>query len=368
MVTRFRRLIVGLAVAGTLTLTACAGSTPSSTSSSESTSSGGSSSSGGPANSVGASDPKNLKVGWSTIYLTPSWMQETQKLLSARVDTLKSSGVIGSYKEFNANGDTSQQVAQIQSMISQKYNVILVDAGSSTALNSVLESAVDAGITVVNFDSLVSTNKVIRVGTDQKQWGAMMAQFIVDKLHGKGSIIAFNGPAGVAVSEDRWAGAKAVFAKNPGINIVTTLNSEYNIAPAAQAFASAYAAHSDIDAVFSQGGALSAAALQTLIKQKAKLIPITGENYNGFLKMWSANSAKGFSSLATAQPNYLAVIALDAAVAKVKGQKIASDITIPLPSITDANLSQYVKTDQPDDYYPIQAISEAEINKILGLS
>jgi ribose transport system substrate-binding protein len=368
MVTRFRRLIVGLVVIpGMLVLAACAGSTPSSSSSSSSASSGGASSAGGSAG-AGAADPKDLKVGWSTIYLTPSWMQETQKLLTARVETLKSSGVIGTYKEFNANGDTSQQVAQIQSMISQKYNVILVDAGSSTALNSVLESAVDAGITVVNFDSLVSTDKVIRVGTDQKKWGAMMAQFIVDKLKGKGSIIAFNGPAGVAVSEDRWAGAKAVFDKNPDIKIVTTLNSEYNIAPAAQAFASAYAAHPDIDAVFSQGGALSAAALQTLIKQKAKLIPITGENYNGFLKMWSTNVSKGFSSLATAQPNYLAVIALDAAVAKVKGQKIASDITIPLPSITDANLAQYVKTDLPDDYYPIQDISEAEINKILGLS
>jgi GTPase involved in cell partitioning and DNA repair len=43
--------------------------------------------------------------------------------------------------KINANGDTSQ-AAQIQLMVSQKYNVILVDAGSSTALNSVLESAV----------------------------------------------------------------------------------------------------------------------------------------------------------------------------------------------------------------------------------
>jgi len=124
-------------------------------------------------------------------------------------------------------------------MVSQKYNVILVDAGSSTALNSVLESAVGAGITVVNFD------------------------------------------------------------------------------------------------------------LQTLIKQYAELIPIAGENYNGFLKMWNANLSKGLSSLSTAQPNYLSVVALDAAVAKIKGQKIASDIDIPLPRITDAKLSRYVKSDQP---------------------
>ena len=232
--------------------------------------------------SPGSNSGKALKVGWSTIYLTPSWMQQTQKLLNQRVDDLKKTGDVGSYKVFNANGDTSQQVAEIQSMIQQKYNVILVDAGSSTALNSVLEDAESAGITVVNFDSLVNDDKVIRVGTDQVEWGAMLAQFLVAKLHGKGNVIAFNGPAGVAVSEQRWEGAQKVFAKSPGIKVVSTLNSEYNIAPAAQAFAPAYAAHRDVDGVFAQGGALAAAALQTIIKQNGKLVPITGENYNGF--------------------------------------------------------------------------------------
>jgi len=347
--TRFKRTVVVLcAMAGLVLASACAGSSDS--------------------DGSGATEAKDLKVGWSTIYLTPSWMQQTEKLLKARVDELTDDGVIASYKTFNANGDTAQQASQIEAMIRQKYDVILVDAGSSTALNSVLEDAVAAGITVVNFDSLVTSDKVIRVGTDQKEWGAMMAEFIVDELDGEGDIIAFNGPAGVAVSEDRWAGAKAVFDKNPGIKIVSTINSEYNIAPAAQKFASAYAAHSDIDAVFSQGGALSAAALQTLIKQKAPLVPITGENYNGFLKMWKANQSKGFSSLSTAQPNYMSVVALDAAIAKINGEDIAADVTIPLPKITDENLDDYVDVDGPDDQYPIKNISEDEINKILGLN
>lgn len=361
-----RAVTAGLLAVSLLSTAACAGSS-SQPSSSQGASGGPSAGTSGGA-SGSASEAKNLKVGWSTIYLTPSWMQQTQKLLTNRVDQLKSEGVLDSYKTFNANGDTAQQASQIQSMIRQKYDVILVDAGSSTALNSVLEDAVAAGITVVNFDSLVSTKKVIRVGTDQGAWGAMMAKFIVDKLKGKGDIIAFNGPAGVAVSEDRWAGAKKVFDANPGIKVVTNLNSEYNIAPAAQAFSSAYAAHPDIDAVFSQGGALSAAALQTLIKQKAPMIPITGENYNGFLKDWSNQRKNGFSSLATAQPNYLSVVALDAAVAKIKGQEIASDINLPLPRITDANLSQYVDKAGPDDSYPIKNISESEVNKILGIS
>ncbi|WP_405607020.1 ABC transporter substrate-binding protein [Streptomyces sp. NBC_00076] len=309
---------------------------------------------------------KSLKVGWSTIYLTPSWMQQTLKMLESDVSKLKSAGKVSSFKTFNANGDTSQQISQIRAMIQQKYDVILVDAGSSTALNPALEQAEAAGITVVAFDSLPTTTKVIRVGTDQKKWGSMTATWLAKKLNGKGSIIAMNGPAGVAVSEDRWAGAAAVFKKYPGIKIVSNVHSEYNLAPAAQAFASAYSAHPDIDGVFSQGGALSAAALQTLVKQDKKLVPITGENYNGFLKQWQAEKKNGFSSFSTAQPNYLSVIALEAAVAAREGVSVPQDVTVPLPEITDDNLSAYVKTDQPDDSYPITDLPQAEIDKLIG--
>ncbi len=79
MIRRFSRLIVGLlAIAGMLTLAACSGS---------------SSSSHG---FGGATEAKDLKVGWSTVYPTPSWMRETQKLFDTRVATLKFDGVIGS--------------------------------------------------------------------------------------------------------------------------------------------------------------------------------------------------------------------------------------------------------------------------------
>jgi ribose transport system substrate-binding protein len=353
MSSRFRPPLLAAVATGALLATAACG---------VSSSSGASATS----NTSSSGTAKALKVGWSTIYLTPSWMQETSQLLTNDVNRLKGTGEVSSYQVFNANGDTSQQIAGIRTMIQQKYNVILVDAGSSTALDPVLEQAVAAGIAVVNFDSLVDSTKVIKVGTDQKSWGAMMAQWLADKLGGKGSIIAMNGPAGVSVSEDRWAGAQAVFAKYPNIKIVADTHSEYNVAPAEQTFAAAYAANPSIDGVFSQGGALSDAALQTLVKQNAKMIPITGENYNGFLKLWQTESSKGFSSLATAQPNYLAVIALEAGVAKLEGTAVPSDITVPLPQITDSNLSQYVKTDQPDDYYPIGSISQSAIDALIG--
>lgn len=312
-----------------------------------------------------SSNPEGLKVGWSSIYLTPSWMQQTQRVLTEDVDRLKQEGVVSDYQEFNADGNTTTQISHIQTMIQQEFDVILVVAGSADALNPILEQAVDAGIAVVAFDSLVTSDKVHQVGTDAVEWGRLLGNWLAEELGGEGDIIAINGPAGVAVSEDRWKGAEEAFAEYPGINVVANLNSEFNIAPAAQAFGAAYAANPDVDGVFTQGGAFSAAALQTITQQGGKLIPITGENYNGYLKAWNEVLADGFSSLSTAQPNYMSVVALQAGVKLAQGEEVPAMIDIPLPEITNENLKDWVAPDEPDDYYPIKMISQDEIDALL---
>ncbi len=316
-------------------------------------------------NDGAAASAEGLKVGWSTIYLTPSWMQQTQRVLQDDVDRLKEEGVISEYKEFNADGNTTTQISHIQTMIQEDYDVILVVAGSADALNPILEQAVDAGIAVVNFDSLVTSDKVHLVGTDPVEWGRMLGHWLGEELNGEGEIIALNGPAGVGVSEDRWKGAEEALAEYPNIKIAANVNSEYNIAPAAQAFGAAYAANPDVDGVISLGGTLSAAALQTILQQNGPMIPITGENYNGFLKAWEKALPDGMTSLSVAQPNYMSVVALQAGVKLAAGEDVPMMIEIPLPEITNDNLDQWVEPDEGDDYYPIKMISQAEIEAML---
>jgi hypothetical protein len=67
--------------------------------------------------------------------------------------------------------------------------------GSATALDQVVEQAHQAGVIVVNWDSVVSTDQLTAiVNTNQDQWGQMTAQWLVDQLGGSGRILAINGP------------------------------------------------------------------------------------------------------------------------------------------------------------------------------
>jgi len=309
-----------------------------------------------------------LKVGWSTIYTTPSWMTETQNEIEAEIERLRGLGLTIEFQVFDANGDTATQIAQIQTMIDQQYDICLLIAGSATALDQVVEQADAAGVAVVNWDSLVTTDKLTaKVNTNQDEWGRMTAQWLVDALGGSGQILAINGPAGISVSEARWNGARAVFEATPGIEIVGTANIEYNEAPALTELASLLAAHPDVSGIWCQAGAHASAAVKTLQQMGLPLVPMTGENYNAYLKQWCALREDGFSSFATAQVNYMAVISLDLAIQATAGEATPRYVDVPLPRITDDNVCEWASDELPDDWYAIpQVPGPAEVDQIIA--
>lgn len=320
-----------------------------------------------PASAAGsaAAAGTGYKMGWSTIYLTPSWMQETSGLMDTRINMYKQSGVISDYTVANADGDTSTQISHIENMIAQKYDAIILDAGSSDALNEVVKKATDAGIIVVNFDSLVTSDAVTcRIGTSSEEYGAQCAEWLCKTLNNKGNIIVFSGPAGVAVSDDREKGAMGVLEKYSDIKIITTLHSEYNSAPAMEALSPVLDAN-QVDGICALGGSLASASLTTVVNKGIDLIPICGENYNGFLKTWAGLVDKGFQSFAVCQPNWLGTLAVEQCVRILNGEPYDQDVVVPIPSIDNSNLSDFVPNEYPDDWYPIADITEDQIKEYL---
>lgn len=309
---------------------------------------------------AGAQDAP-LKIGWSTIYLTPSWMTETSNEIDAELERMRGEGIEVDYQVFDANGDTPTQIAQIQTMIDQQYDICLLIAGSATALDSVVADAHAAGVVVVNWDSLVTTDELTaKVFEDQVEWGRLTAQWIVDTVGGSGKILALNGPAGIAVSEERWSGAKEVFDANPDIEIAGTANIEYNEAPALVEITSLLAANPDVDAVWCQAGAHASATMKAMQQRGMSLVPVAGENFNGFLRQWRDALDQGFTGFATAELNWMAVVAIQLAVKAVNGEPVPSKVEIELPIITDENVAEWADDDLPDDYYTIPNIPTTE--------
>lgn len=305
-------------------------------------------------------------IGWANIYSVPTWMKQTEGTIAAEVERLKEAGLVDDLMITDAQGNAQTQIQHIQSMIDADVDAIVVIAGSSNALDRVISDACDKGIAIVNFDSLVNTDKVTaKINTDSAEWGAAAAQWMVDQLGGEGKIIVMNGPAGISVSDDRRKGAQPVLDANPGIQVITETNTEYNVAPAQEAMTSLLFANQDIDGVLSLGGALSAGSVLAFDRQGREQVPTTGENARQFLELWSE---KGLSGWATMQPNWLGALSVYTAVQALEGADIPAYITVPLPVINDEVIGDYLaRADQfPADGYIFSDYDQALFDSLIA--
>ncbi|RAZ84598.1 ABC transporter substrate-binding protein [Mesorhizobium hawassense] len=305
-------------------------------------------------------------IGWADIYSVPTWMKQTQGTIEAEVETLKKQGLVDKLVVTDAQGDANVQIQQIQSMIDSNVDAIILIAGSSTAPARVLADACAKGIAIINFDSLVDTDKVTaKVNTDSSQWGDQAAKFLISAIGGKGKILILNGPAGISVSDDRRKGADAELKAHPDVKVLAETNTPYNVAPAQEAVTSLLFANPEIDGILSLGGALSAGAVLALDKQGRDQVPITGENARQFLELWKE---KGLKSWATMQPNWLGAFAAYTAVQALQGKDVPAFVKIPLPVIDNSNIDEYLARakDFPADGYIYSPYDEELFKKLLA--
>jgi ribose transport system substrate-binding protein len=305
-------------------------------------------------------------IGWANIYSVPTWMKQTEGTIQDQVAKLKEQGLVDELVITDAQGDANVQIQQIQSMIDADVDAIILIAGSSSAPGRVVADACAKGIAIINFDSLVDSEDVTaKINTDSNKWGTQAAEFLVEKMGGKGKILILNGPAGVSVSDDRRKGADPVLAANPDIEVLAETNTAYNVAPAQEAVTSLLFAHPEIDGILSLGGALSAGAILALDKQGRGQVPITGENARQFLELWKE---KDLTSWATMQPNWLGAFAAFTAVQALEGRDVPAFVEVPLPIIDNSNIDEFLARapDFPADGYIYSPYDDALFEKLLS--
>lgn len=312
---------------------------------------------------------KPYTIGFSTIYITPVWQQATAKQIESDVAKWKEQGLVGEYTLANANGETTQQISQIENMISQGYDAIILTAGSQTALNPAIEKAEEMGIPVGNFDSLVTTDKIsVQCYVDPYAMAEQWTQWIVDKLGGKGNIIVASGPAGISIAEQRLEGMQKLLDKYPDIKVVNTVRCAYNVGEATQAMLAAFQANPNFDGFLGLGGSFGIGALNAMDQLGMNInIPVTGDNYNGLVKRAAEyRNNEGFDFLGLGNPNWASTLCFTQCFRKLQGYKVERVVTFPSPPVTLQNIDEFVPNDEPDDSYCLPALTDDMILEYLG--
>lgn len=253
----------------------------------------------------------------------------------------------------NSEGSGEGQISDIEDLIAQGVDAIIVSAASPNALVPVVNRAEQQGIAVVDFDNLTASDMVTSVLVDQITFGEILGEWLVDQMGGSGDIAVFNGIEGTSISADRFQGLKNVLEDYPDVNIVQTVYAAWAYNQARTAMEDIYAAHPNLDGIWSQGGAMSQAALDFYMERGIEPPPIPGEGLNGFMKTWQEvrEEYPDWTSIATSMPTYVSARALEVAVRRLEGEDVPSEVELELPVITQDNFQEYLYPDLPDSYW-----------------
>jgi ribose transport system substrate-binding protein len=165
--------------------------------------------------SGGGSDQKYV-IGVSNTLAGNGWRE--QMICSVKAQAL-ASGKVSKVIAISKNGGPTEQIQDLQNLISQGVNAIIVNPSDREKLNPVIQQATQKKIVVVAVDQAVSEPTAYVATNDQVAYGRLGAQWLADKLGGKGSVLYMRGIDGVPADSDRDKGFQEVMAKNPDIKI-----------------------------------------------------------------------------------------------------------------------------------------------------
>jgi len=227
-------------------------------------------------------------IGFSNAGLGDSWrvvmLHSLQKAAAEHKDKISKLIIT------DAGHDDAKQVADIQDLISRGVDLLIVSANTQQALDPAVQQAMAQGIPVVMMDRRVASDDFVTfVTASDAMMGRLFAQWIAEKLNGKGNVIMLAGQAGSSPSENREKPAREVFAQYPGIKVLETVYSDWSPVKGKQVMQAMIAKYGkEINAVWSAHGLQAPGSIEAFIEagyKDGEIPPHTTADVNGPLQM-----------------------------------------------------------------------------------
>jgi len=241
----------------------------------------------------------------------------------------------------SADDDLGKQTNQIDNFIAAQVDLILLNPVHPEGIMPAVMRAKEANIPVIAVDAAAEGVNAM-ITSNNVQAGEKACQFIVDRLKGKGDVVIIDGPPVTAVT-DRIKGCKAVFAKNPGIKILSdNQNGRGSREGGLETMTNLLTAFPKIDAVFAINDPTGTGA--DLAARQAKRTELFIAGVDGAPVAVEALKDKDSLFLATAAQNPLRMakegVEIGYQIKQGKAPKEAT-ILIPVDLITRDNVKDY---------------------------
>jgi ribose transport system substrate-binding protein len=304
-----------------------------------------------------------FRIGFSNGFSGNTW--RTECLYSVKKEAAQHKE-ISDFIIVDGQGDIAKQVNDIENLVSQNVDAILCIPNSGSAVAPALRDATKQQIITVPFNLPVDGEAwTAYTGTDPQKKGFALGNWLRGALGDAGKIVALGGLPGNSYTAAAWAGAQKAM-EGSKIQVLAFRDAYWEEDRAKVIMADLIAAYPEIDGVWCDGSQVAAGAMKALLDAKRPLVPVTGDDYNGLLKLFDKEKASNpkFNIGLLSEPTWESVIALRTALKLLNGEDVPKRQIVEPQLITAENYKNYVRPNLADGVFVDTDLTDDELKAL----
>ena len=216
---------------------------------------------------------KKFKVGFAQANSQDPWRQVQNASIKAAA---------AKYPNFelqiqDAQQDSSRQISQIDTFITNKADLLLVSANEAAPLTPKVGETFDKGIPVILMERGINSDKFTTlIGGDNVAIGRMAGEYLVKQTNGKGTYVEIKGVADATPTKDRSSGFHEIVDKAPGLKLAESYVCNYKRDEAIKYVENLIQKKTPFDAIYAHNDEMALGAMIALqnagIDPKTKII------------------------------------------------------------------------------------------------
>jgi ribose transport system substrate-binding protein len=278
-------------------------------------------------------------IGVSNTLVGNGWRE--QMICAIKAEAL-ASGDVEEVVVVNRNGGPTEQIADLESLISQGVDAIILNPTDREALNSVIEEAIAQGIVVVAVDQAVTAEGAYVVTNDQTAYGRLGAEWLFEQMGGEGTVAYMRGIDGVPADTDRDTGFQEALASYPNIEVAAEVFTGWDPSTGA-AQALDIITTQEIDGIWTSG--IDYTVVEQFQAADVPYVPIVGADNNGFIAQLIQLNGDGLTGAAVTNPPAIGGVGAAVAIAALRGESPDQQVLLT-PEVFDSS-----EQDQLADLY-----------------
>ncbi|MBM9468537.1 sugar ABC transporter substrate-binding protein [Nakamurella leprariae] len=293
----------------------------------------------GSPNTDGGSDTRTIGVSMSFL----------NQFYAAAVEGMEDEAAAQGWKlvVLNANSNSSQQVNQVQNLVSQDVGAVIFAQLDAASGGASLTAANDAGVPVIAIDQVPAAGDYVTyIGSDSVRMGEQACDFLVETIGGSGDIAIVQGVPGSSTQLQRTEGCDRVLTATSSVSVVSTTSANWDQNTAANVFANVLTANPDLDGIFAQNDDMALGAATAIESADHPAIPMV--TIDGFPAAYEAIDAGTVTATISQQPYLMgqlavrnAITAIDGGAADIPKDQIQEAVLVTKENVEQARAAKY---------------------------